>query len=233
MERIMRDDELSSSGRTCRRNAQFPARPGFFSKVKAGVILLGLASALAVTAPAQAHGRLGAAEGRCRLFIGPDIMNFTGYLPDASKSEFCEDIPSTGHMIIALDAEQSELRDMAVEIRVVKDVGGEAKEAENLDAVTVAYLEPKLYPTGTVNFEHNFTEPGFFVGIVTVTGEHGERWISRFPFSVGMSFVRSLPIYLLFGVAVVAAFFIYLRHRTRTPEPVKATTPTPEPTMAE
>ena len=118
-------------------------------------------------------------------------MNFTGYLPDASKNEFCEDIPATGHTIIALDAEQDELRDMAVEIRIVKDVGGEDEGNADLNAVTVAYRGPRTYPTGTINFEHDFPDAGYFVGIVTVTGEHGERWVSRFPFSVGMSFMRT------------------------------------------
>lgn len=172
-----------------------------------------LLAACALSLPAAAHGRLGAAEGRCRLYIGPDIMNFTGYLPDSSKSEFCEDIPATGHTIIALDAEQDELRDMPVEIRIVKDVGGEAKENADLDAVTVAYRPPRLYPTGTINFEHVFNDPGYFVGIVTVTGDHGERWVSRFPFSVGKSFLRTLPYYILMASAVIAVFFIYLRHR--------------------
>lgn len=174
-------------------------------------------------APAQAHGRLGAAEGRCRLFIGPDIMNFTGYLPEASKNEFCEDIPSTGPMIMVLDAEQSELRDMKIELRIVKDVGGEDKERENLDAVTVAYQPPKVYPTGTVNFEHTFKEGGYFVGIVTVTGDHGEQWVSRFPFSVDRSFMRDLPVYLTLGLGVIAAFGIYLVHRRRKPPPHIAT----------
>ncbi|PWB79231.1 MAG: hypothetical protein C3F11_21365 [Methylocystaceae bacterium] len=172
-----------------------------------------LLAACAFSLPAAAHGRLGAAEGRCRLYIGPDIMNFTGYLPDTSKSEFCEDIPATGHMIIALDAEQDELRDMPVEIRIVKDVGGEEKENADLDAVTVAYRGPRLYPTGTINFEHMFNDPGYFVGIVTVTGDHGERWVSRFPFSVGKTFFRTLPYYVLMASAVLALFFIYLRHR--------------------
>lgn len=172
-----------------------------------------LLAACVLSLPAAAHGRLGAAEGRCRLYIGPDIMNFTGYLPDASKSEFCEDIPATGHTIIALDAEQNELRDMPVEICIVKDIGGEDKENADLDAVTVAYRGPRLYPTGTINFEHVFNDPGYFVGIVTVTGEHGERWVSRFPFSVGKSFFRTLPYYILMASAVLALFFIYLRHR--------------------
>ncbi|KAF2992520.1 hypothetical protein OGR47_05680 [Methylocystis sp. MJC1] len=170
-------------------------------------------------APAEAHGRLGAAEGRCRLFIGPDIMNFTGYLPEASKNEFCEDIPATGPMIMVLDAEQQELRDMKIELRIVKDVGGAEKESENLDAVTVAYQPPKVYPTGTVNFEHTFKEGGYFVGIVTVTGDHGEQWMSRFPFSVDRSFMRDLPVYLTLGLGVVAAFLIYLVHRGRKPPP--------------
>ncbi len=185
---------------------------------------LAIVAALAATAgfsaiPAQAHGRLGAAEGRCRLFIGPDIMHFAGYLPEASKNEFCEDIPSTGPMIMVLDAEQEELRDMKIELRIVKDVGGEDKESENLDAVTVAYQPPKVYPTGTVNFEHTFNEGGYFVGIVTVTGDHGERWVSRFPFSVDRSFMRDLPVYLTLGLGVIAAFAIYLIHRRRNPPP--------------
>jgi hypothetical protein len=185
---------------------------------------LAIAAALAAAAgfsaaPAQAHGRLGAAEGRCRLFIGPDIMHFTGYLPEASKNEFCEDIPSTGPMIMVLDAEQEELRDMKIELRIIKDVGGEDRENDNLDAVTVAYQPPKVYPTGTVNFEHTFNEGGYFVGIVTVTGDHGERWVSRFPFSVDRTFMRDLPVYLTLGLGVVAAFAIYLIHRRRNPPP--------------
>ncbi|MBM3551779.1 MAG: hypothetical protein FJX45_08435 [Alphaproteobacteria bacterium] len=189
-----------------------------------------LAAAVAgAPAPAEAHGRLGAAEGQCRLFIGPDIMKFTGYLPEASKNEFCEDIPATGPMIMVLDAEQIELRDMKVELRIVKDVGGEDKENENLEAVTVAHKDPKNYPSGTINFEHTFEEPGYFVGIVTVTGDHGERWVSRFPFSVGKSFMRDLPVYITLGLGTLAVFAIYLVHRRRETAATKAHKPPPAP----
>jgi hypothetical protein len=204
-----------------------------------GALSLGLAGLFfiafaALSSPATAHGRLGAAAGQCRLFIGPDYMLFTGYTPDSSKNEFCEDIPTTGHMIMVLDEEQAELRDMAVELRIVKEVGGEAKENEDLEAVTVAYREPKRYPGGTINFEHNFKEAGFFVGIVTVTGDHGERWVSRFPFSVGMSFARTLPVYLFCVAGVLFATFIYLRRRSAAPPPPRLkATPDPEPTPAE
>ncbi len=206
------------------------------SELRNWVLSIGLmvAGVLIAAAPAAAHGRLGAAEGRCRLFIGPDIMNFTGYTPDASKSEFCEDIPAIGRMIMVLDAAQEELRDMKVSVRIVKDVGGEAAENEDLEAVTVAYREPRYYRTGTINFEHDFPEAGYFVGIVTVLGDHGERWISRFPFSVGKSFMRTLPIYILLALGVLATFFIYLHHRPKTPEPIKSLgPPNPAATPAE
>ena len=234
----MRDDDPAAFRRSNVRKSRLVSLFANAAMAR-GALSLGLAGLFfiafaAVSSPASAHGRLGAAEGRCRLFIGPDIMNFTGYTPDSSKNEFCEDIPTTGHMIMVLDEEQSELRDMAVELRIVKDVGGEAREDENLDAVTVAYRQPKHYPTGTINFEHNFTEAGFFVGIVTVTGDHGERWVSRFPFSVGMSFVRSLPVYILFALGVLVASVIYLRRRKTTPPPPRLkATPDPEPTPAE
>ncbi len=170
---------------------------------------------LVAATPAAAHGRLGATEGRCRLNIGPDVMNFTGYLPEASKNEFCEDIPSTGPMIMVLDSIQDELRDMQVSIRIVKDVGGEDAENENLDAITLAYSPPKKYPGGTINFEHDFKEGGYYVGIVTVLGDHGETWTSRFPFSVDRTFMRDLPSYLMMTLGVLALSTIYLVHRRR------------------
>lgn len=198
--------------------SRFSAPPVRFLKRLAFAAALLLAAGAAVT-PAQAHGRLGAAQGRCKLFIGPDTMNFTGYLPEASKNEFCEDIPSTGPMIMVLDAEEAELRDMKIELRIVKDVGGAAADDENLDAITVAYKPPMNYPSGTVNFEHNFNEGGYFVGIVTVLGDHGERWVSRFPFSVDRTFMRDLPVYLTLAIGVIAIFAIYLIHRRRNPPP--------------
>ena len=199
-------------------------RSGGLSRVLARctAVVAVLGAAWITTVPAQAHGRLGAAEGRCRLFIGPDVMNFTGYLPESSKNEFCEDIPSTGPIIMVLDAIQDELRDMQVSIRIVKDVGGEDAENENLDAVTVAYSPPKKYPGGTINFEHDFKEGGYYVGIVTVLGDHGETWSSRFPFSVDRTFMRDLPSYLMMTLGVLALSTIYLVHRRRQ---TSATTP--------
>src|SRR5580704_15789243 len=63
---------------------------------------------------AHAHGGVGMVDKRCVLRIGPDIMFFTGYQPQNSRDEFCDDIPSTGQMVVALDMQEPELRDMLI-----------------------------------------------------------------------------------------------------------------------
>jgi hypothetical protein len=161
-------------------------------------------------APAEAHGAMRAVENACVLQVGPDFMYFAGYQPAASRRKFCEDIPTTGDTIFALDYAQPEMREMATDFRIVRDVGVEA-EADKLEAITVAYLPPKVYPYGTLNFEHVFKEAGDFVGIVTVDGPHGEHWVSRFPFSVGRLYSPHAPYYLLAAAAGLALLLLLWR----------------------
>jgi hypothetical protein len=59
-----------------------------------------------------------------------------------------------------------------------------------LDAVSIAYFPPKKYPTGTLTFEHTFPENGKFIGIVTVENDHGQKFVSQFPFAVGVGFEK-------------------------------------------
>ena len=50
-------------------------------------------------------------------------MHFTGFQPEQSQSEeFCEDIPDVGSAIIVLDYIDKQLRDMAVDFRIIEDV---------------------------------------------------------------------------------------------------------------
>jgi hypothetical protein len=49
------------------------------------------------------------------LRIGPDLMFFTSYQPQNSSDEFCDDIPSTGQTVVALDMQELELRNMLTE----------------------------------------------------------------------------------------------------------------------
>jgi hypothetical protein len=101
--------------------------------------------------------------------------------------------------VIALTPVSPDLRDMAVGIRIVKDVG-EEKEKANLDAITVAYIAPKVYRNGAMTFEHDFKQAGHYVGIVTVRDDLGNEWVSRFPFSVGLYTFWGMFEYILYGV---------------------------------
>jgi hypothetical protein len=180
----------------------------------AGLCVLILAIGGLFSSQAQAHGGLALAEDMCRLTIGPYNMHFTGYQPDNTRNkEFCEDIPATGRTVVVLDYMEDALRPLPTEVRVIRDTGSE----QDLQAITILHLPPKVYPNGTVNFEYNFDKPGKFVGLVTVGGQ--VEHVSRFPFSVGETKIPLPPSYFLIalaGVAVVAVLVFALRGRGKT-----------------
>lgn len=175
------------------------------------------------TSAAYAHGGVGMVDNRCVLRIGPDLMFFTGYQPQASREEFCDDVPNTGQVVVALDMQDTELRDMLTEIRIIKDDGSHTRmnglpfltdaelgSTEVLNPVTIVYVAPRKYPTGTLTFQHDFPENGKFIGIVTVKNEHGQTFVSQFPFAVGQPVGRNLVIYGgLLGVLIASIYLLW------------------------
>ncbi len=173
-----------------------------------------------LTSGAFAHGGVGMQDNRCVLRIGPDIMFFTGYQPQNSREEFCDDVPNIGQTVVALDMQETELRNMLTEIRLIKDDGthtqmnglpflsdAELANKAALDAVSIAYLPAKKYPTGTLTFDHTFPAEGKFIGIVTVENDHGQKFVSQFPFSVGQQVGKSLVLYGLILAGLGAGVF--------------------------
>ncbi len=187
------------------------------------VLAAWLLATVLFTSGAYAHGGVGMIDNRCVLRIGPDIMFFTGYQPQNSRGEFCDDIPSVGLTVVALDMQENELRDMLTEIRIIRDDGthtrmnglpiltdAELASKEVLDPVTISYVPLKKYPTGTLTFQHTFPENGKFIGIVTVKNEHGQTYVSQFPFAVGQPFAKSVVLYLvLVGLLGVGVYGIW------------------------
>jgi hypothetical protein len=172
------------------------------------------------TSGAYAHGGVSVQNNKCIMKIGPDIMYFTGYQPQFTRQEFCDDIPNAGQMVVALDMQEKELRDMTTEIRIIRDLGNhtmlngypyltdaELASTDVLDQATVFHWPPKKYPTGTLTFEHNFPEEGKFIGIVTVKNEHGQTYVSQFPFTVGTPVGKAFAIWGIVGAVVAAAGF--------------------------
>jgi hypothetical protein len=159
--------------------------------------------AIIAASEACAHGGVKLEQDECVLKIGPNTMHFIGYQREGEEEEFCEDIARTGPTVIALTAISPDLRDMAIGVRVVKDIGEEQEKA-NIDAVTVAYFPPKVYHNGTMTFEHNFRDAGRYVGIVTVADDLGNQWVSRFPFTVGIFTFMGYIEYVVYAVAFTA-----------------------------
>ena len=180
----------------------------------AGLCFLMLAIGVTFSTQAQAHGGLALAEDMCRLTIGPYNMHFTGYQPDATRNkEFCEDIPATGRTVVVLDYMEDALRPLPTEVRIIKDTGSE----QDIQAITILHLPPKVYPAGSVNFEYNFDKPGKFVGLVMVGDK--QELVSRFPFSVGETKIWLPPSYMLIalgGSAVIGVIIFAMRGRSKT-----------------
>jgi len=153
----------------------------------------------------------------CILKLGPYGMHLTGYQPDISdRKELCGDIPSTGRTVLVLDYIEGDLRSMPVEVRIIRDTGSE----QDLQAITVLHLPPKVYPGGFINLEYNFDKPGKFVGLVTVGGT--QEHAARFPISIEESNIVShfmhyimviVPLAALAGGAVI---FFFLRGRRKS-----------------
>lgn len=167
---------------------------------------------MGLVAQAHAHGDVGSNQGQCLMKIGPDTMSFTGYQPLKSREQFCDDIPDAGPTIITLDAQQDELRDMNLEMRVLRDVG-QKDDNENLEANTEYYSPPKKYKTGTLTFDHNFVNEGKYIGIVKARSDDGTKeYIARFPFSVGLTASKEITTFLVLGLAGAVAFGLWYKH---------------------
>ena len=163
-------------------------------------------------AQAQAHGGVSLDQGQCIMKIGPDTMSFTGYQPLKSREQFCDDIPDVGPTIIVLDAQQDELRDMSLEIRILRNVG-QKDDSENMEANTEIYVSPKKYRTGTLNFEYNFAKQGKYIGLVKAKSDDGTKeYVSRFPFSVGETAGKDITIAVFFGAVAVIGFGLWYKN---------------------
>lgn len=142
---------------------------------------------LASVATAYAHGCYSACDPTPETLIrvGPDQMAFTAYQPVQSREQYGSEIPNTGSTIIALDARQDELREMLIDVRIIRNVG-QKDDRINLELNTEFYSPPKVYRTGTVAFDYNFRETGQYVIVVGARSRDGAKdYRGQLAFRVG------------------------------------------------
>lgn len=178
----------------------------------AGAILL-----LRVLAPAAAgaHGAVTMENDVCKMQIGRLFMHFTGYQPQNSRAEFCQDIPEVGRAIIVLDMVDRELRDIPIGFEVVRTTGsGQIPDFDTVDRKDVIVkLDRRTYPGGSIRADMTFSEPGNYVGMVIA--DTGSPVVATFPFAVGQgSLWRSMVIFVGALILAAAAIFAWVRKRT-------------------
>ena len=186
-----------------------------------------LALGIIFSGQVHAHGGLALADDMCILSVGPYTIHFTGYQPLTQEEEFCEDIPEIGKTVVALDYINDELRPSETEVRIVRSTTSHTISTrttpqdlaklsdEDLENMTVYYLEPEVYPTASILIDHTFPEKGMFAGIVTVTLEDQEH-VSVFPFSVGEGRPIGFFSTILPGIVIVGlAGFFFMRSRKK------------------
>jgi hypothetical protein len=181
--------------------------------------------ALISTSGARAEGGAGpeamSMGNMCMVMYGYDMIHITAYLPGQSRSEFCQEIPSSGKIILAFDIENPKLRDVPLEVRIIRDPLTPVTNTTDLEPLTEVFLPAKQYRTGTFSIEHDFKNNGHYIGLVTLVRENGERDTKQFKFSVGEVLWLYVP-YFLGAIFLSMCVAAYWRHSGPKPKPIAA-----------
>jgi len=185
--------------------------------LRAVLCLMLFALGAPTTAKAQ-HGHELAAN-TCVIHMGSYKMYFSSYQPDTHQDhQFCQELPDVGNTVLVLDFVERELRSLPVEFRIIRDTGSE----QNLDAITLVHIPPKIYPKGSIDVKHDFDQSGKYI-VLTSIGDNQEH-LARFHFSVGetnpISHLKHYMVVLLpLGVAIAIAVYYGLRDRRKPSTP--------------
>ena len=179
--------------------------------------LIFLLVALAVPAPATAHGSVTPEDDICIIQIGYYKAHFKMYLPQSKgHREYCEDIPDTGETVFVMEYEHSGLGSVPVDFRVIRNTTGkgiftnqeDVEQIADLDAITVIHHEAAVQPD-VFTILYDFEEQGEFVGIVTVQNpDTGKIYTAVFPFEVGFAGVPNWVWFVLVAVLLQANYLV-------------------------
>ena len=145
------------------------------------LVACGLASAPAWAQIKAEHPR------NCVMSVGPTQMMFSAFQENKTDEIFCQHIPTTGETMLIIDARQPELRDMTIEVRVLRNVG-QKDWRDDLDVNTVAVLPPGKYlqKKGSLSFNHAFGEEGEYIAVVRAMSDDGlKEYVGQYIFTIG------------------------------------------------
>lgn len=161
----------------------------------------------------------------CMVMFGYDMIHITSYQPGKSRSEYCEEVPSTGKTIMVFDIANPRFRDLPIEIRIIRAPVVPLAADADLGPLTEVYFPARTYKTGTFNFEHDFQNNGHYIGLVTLTQENGEKATGQFKFSVGQTLWLYVP--QILGVVLIGLMILaYWKHSNTQPKAASVAEPT-------
>jgi hypothetical protein len=122
---------------------------------------------------AYAHGNVTIEEDSCVQRVGGSLVHFNAYQPqNEAKAQYCTEIPGEGETFLVVDLVDSELRNTAVGVRVVRGL------TETAEDQTVAYWPPAIHPDGVVSGETTLAK-GLYTLIITPEGLSSSSYILR------------------------------------------------------
>jgi hypothetical protein len=183
--------------------------------------ILWLGSCLAAQAQIKAeHPR------NCVVSVGPAQVMFSAFQENGSDAIFCQHVPAPGQTLIIVDAKQSELRDMNVEVRLLRDTG-QADWREDVDQRTIALLPASkhFHNNGTASFRADFTKEGKYIAVVRAFSDDGTKdYVGEYGFSVG----ETMEFYgVLAAGALALGFIAFGRWGRSVPTLKSASAPSP------
>jgi len=170
--------------------------------------------------PSGASAQIKAEHPRfCVMSVGPTQMMFSAFQENGADEIFCQHIPRLGPTYIILDARQPELRDMNVEVRIVRDVG-QKDWRDDLDANTVATLpaQKHLKDRGTLRFSADLAKEGDYFALVKATSDDGlKEYVGQYQFSAGESGAWVMASGAVAAAMAFVAFGIWRRDKGAAP----------------
>ncbi|WP_051335697.1 hypothetical protein [Methylocapsa acidiphila] len=161
----------------------------------------------------------------CMMMAGMHEMRLAAYSHASdSREDVCSDIPAPGPVTLTLNAVSKELRDMMIEVRVIRSTGtASPPTGAALEAATLAYLPPKTYRTGVVTLPVNFDKAGKYSVLLNVDDGAGMAMASQYDLTVEQG-AKQWYYVLAFAIAAVAAaggFYVWDERRKKLKAPAK------------
>jgi hypothetical protein len=191
---------------------------------KAVLFAIALAASLPGSAWASsAHPR------ECLMAVGPNWLSLSAMQPQTAHETNCTHLPYAGPTVVILDTEQAELREMPMEIRILRDVG-QKDWRDDLEANTAFVLPAKKYLAGkgTFSFDYDFGADGHYLAVVKAVSEDGTReYTGQFAFSVGDTLVFYVSVAMMAAAFCFLAFGIWRKDAQKPARPQGRRDPTP------